>query len=313
MVKIRKKNKVLYYICGFSAPYLPKSNAEKRISQLLKTMSAEDMKDVEFRLNYYNKLNAEKKFNSEFRIKDLKHPISPKSYYFDTYEYARFFDESLKLNFVFGDVNIILPLPAITKSRPISGENQNNVILNLDKVRHFFELHDTNNFDTKTGKMIGRNAVKQSHREQFFEQYFDHPLCDLGQINTTGGGKPEWIKPKISIAEHLDYKYILSIEGNDVATNLKWIMASNSIAVAPKMKMESWYMEGLLQPGVHYIQINDDYGNLEAQLQYYQDHPKEATEIIQSAKAYRKQFDNPQKEDLISLLVLQKYLKMANH
>jgi hypothetical protein len=92
--------------------------------------------------------------------------------------------------------------------------------------------------------MIGRAAVHQEHRKRFYEKYFNNPLCDLGQVNKNGN--QEWIKPKISIGEHLKSKFILSLEGNDVATNLKWIMSSNSIAVSPPLKMETWYMEGTL-------------------------------------------------------------------
>ena len=39
------------------------------------------------------------------------------------------------------------------------------------------------------------------------------------------------------------HKFILCIEGNDVASNLKWVMSSNSVAVMPKPKFESWFME----------------------------------------------------------------------
>ena len=35
----------------------------------------------------------------------------------------------------------------------------------------------------------------------------------------------------LTIREHLDYKFIMALEGNDVASNLKWVMSSNSIAV----------------------------------------------------------------------------------
>jgi hypothetical protein len=153
--------------------------------------------------------------------------------------------------------------------------------------------------------MIGRAAVHQEHRKRFYEKYFNNPLCDLGQVNKNGN--QEWIKPKISIGEHLKSKFILSLEGNDVATNLKWIMSSNSIAVSPPLKMETWYMEGTLKPDVHFIGIDENYENLEEKLQYYIDHENEALEIIRNAKEYRAQFNDKNVENLISLLVLKKY------
>ena len=49
-------------------------------------------------------------------------------------------------------------------------------------------------------------------------------------------------------------------------------MSSNSVAVMPRPKYESWFMEGRLQPGVHYIEIKDDYSDLEDKIQYYSTH-----------------------------------------
>ncbi len=78
-----------------------------------------------------------------------------------------------------------------------------------------------------------------------------HPLCDL-QDTYTG----------MSLYDHLHYRYIMALEGNDVATNLKWIMSSNSIAVMPRPTCETWFMEGRLIPNYHYIEIADDFHDL---------------------------------------------------
>jgi len=72
----------------------------------------------------------------------------------------------------------------------------------------------------------------------------------------------------MTIDEQLEYKFILSLEGNDVATNLKWIMSSNSLAFMPRPKYETWFMEGNLVPNHHYILIKDDYSDLEERLKY---------------------------------------------
>ena len=40
------------------------------------------------------------------------------------------------------------------------------------------------------------------------------------------------------------FKYVLSLEGNDVATDLKWRMAQNSVVVMPRPTKETWLMEG---------------------------------------------------------------------
>ena len=104
-------------------------------------------------------------------------------------------------------------------------------------------------------------------------------MTDLGQVDTLGG-RTEWNKPKISLEKHLDYKFILSLQGNDVATNLKWIMSSNSIAVMPKPTMETWFMEGKLVGGKHFIEIREDYSDLESQMNFYINNPEICLHIL---------------------------------
>jgi hypothetical protein len=99
----------------------------------------------------------------------------------------------------------------------------------------------------------------------------------------------------------------MCLEGNDVASNLKWVMSSNSLAVMPKPKYETWYMEGRLIPNYHYIEIKEDYSDLIDKINYYSTHQEEAQAIIQHANEYTLQFKNKKREDLISYLVLKKY------
>jgi spore maturation protein CgeB len=104
----------------------------------------------------------------------------------------------------------------------------------------------------------------------------------------------------------------MSLEGNDVASNLKWVMSSNCIAVSPRHTCETWFMEGTLKPNYHYIECKPDFSDLEERLQYYIDHPEEAEAIIQHAHEYIDQFRDLEREHLISLLVLKKYFEITN-
>ena len=125
-------------------------------------------------------------------------------------------------------------------------------------------------------------------------------------------GYPEvWMTPKKTIREHLDYKFIMALEGNDVASNLKWVMSSNSIAVMTRPTCETWFMEGKLIPDYHYIEIKDDLSDLEEKLTYYINHPVEAEQIVKHAHEYVAQFFDAERERLISLLVMDKYFQMT--
>ncbi len=308
-MKIVKQNKIFYYIKGFSRAVFPVGSYKNRIKILENNLSESQLSLVKERVCYYNKIENKKikPVNGTF-VKDLKKPVTPKSYFFDTYEYARFFSDNFPLDFLFGDVITVPPTPSIVKSRPIFNENENSVLLNLDKARHFVFVKEDKDFFSKKDLMIGRCTVSQPHRYEFFNKYFGNPLVDLAQVNTAGGN-PDWYQPKISIEKHLDFKFILSLQGNDVATNLKWIMSSNSIAVMPKPTLETWFMEGTLEGGKHYIEIKPDYSDLEEQLKFYITNPNLCLQIIENAHQYCEKFFNKNMEDLCSLLVLEKYFE----
>lgn len=311
-MKVIKQVKVWYYMRSYGLRFFGNKSGDfkQKIAQLKAKLTTEALENVTDRVNYYCKKSGSISFSGHTFIKDLREPQTPKAYYFDTYEYARFFDHNLPIDFVFGDVIHIPEKPSIVKSRPISDENQNSVLLNLDKARHFVWVKNDKPFHEKKNLLIGRGAIYQQHRFDFYEKYFSHPLCDLGAVGNVGVTKPEWLKPKISIEEHLDYKFILSLQGNDVATNLKWVMSSNSIAVMPKPTIETWFMEGQLIGGEHFIEIKADYSDLEEKLNFYIKNPAECEKILKNAHAHCQQFFDKNKEDLCSLLVLKKYFEL---
>lgn len=82
---------------------------------------------------------------------------------------------------------------------------------------------------------------------------------------------------------------------------------SNSLAVMPRPKYETWFIEGRLMPNYHYVEIKSDYSNLEEQLNYYIKHTNKALKIIENAHRWIEQFNDRKKEDLISVLTVQKY------
>lgn len=71
-------------------------------------------------------------------------------------------------------------------------------------------------------------------------------------------------------------------------------------------------MEGTLIPNYHYIEVREDFEDLEERLTYYINHPEEAEAIIRHAHEYVRQFQDAERERLISLLVLQRYFDVTN-
>lgn len=317
---IKFGRKAFFYVRNFTLYVMPDFCYDYFLMRRFKRLSHEDKSDAEWRADYYNKLPAgcvvEQK--TTVAIRDFNFPYGQKkkhsSYFFDLHETVRCFGKSLRIGYIFGDIDYEPSFPAFVKARPITDRKSNSVICKLNKVRHFRFINDTVAFEQKKDMLIFRNVVKkQPHRTRFIEKLCNSHLCDVGQINPDNCEQhPEYIKPFMPIEKQLQYKFIACIEGHDVATNLKWVMASNSLAVMPRPKIESWFMEGRLIGGYHYIEIKDDYSDVEDKIEYYSSHPAEAKAIIRHAHEYIAQFKNEAKERYIQYLVVKKYFEKTS-
>ena len=316
-----KNSKLAYYVRCYLREATPWCFTQMRLKSLLAQLNHRSDKDyILSRVNYYNKLTPDSPIDQalweEQAVPLNRQPMTnQKTYYFDAMEIARYFDGHLKWVLRHGDITTLLPVPTIIKSRPLSDDNQNSVMLNLDKVRHFLFVNDQKAWRDKKNCAIFRGdlGILKENRTLFMEHFANgqSPLVDAASTNRWDA-HPEWQRQKLTIGEHLDYKFIMSLEGNDVASNLKWVMSSNSIAVTPRLTCETWFMEGTLRPNYHYIEVKDDFSDLEERLQYYIEHPDEAEAIIRHAHEYVAQFRDKKREKLISLLALKKYFERTN-
>ena len=310
----RKNNHLLFFIRSYIKYITPNWILQRQRKAKLLSFYKYSQQEQEYilnRVNYYCKFDTIIKIPDDaptlsqytFHKKESYiHDYINSTYFFDAYEYVRYFPDTLRWVYNPGDINYIFPLPEITKSRPITPDdgNRNNILLNLDKVRHFLWVNDPFEWEEKKCRIIFRgDASGKAHRQRFIEMWKDHPLCDL--IST--GRTP--------LYDHLYYRYIMALEGNDVASNLKWVMSSNSIAIMPRPTCETWYMESQLIPNYHYIEIAPDFHDLIERITYYEEHPEEAKEIIKHAHEWVRQFRNKRREDLISLMVLDKYFRLT--
>lgn len=307
ILKPRGKNlKFVYYLRCALRQLVPAFWLRRHKAALLASLSTRaDREHILERVDYYNKLTGTRPLSGRTHVGDITN--SNGTYSRDTFEFTRYFDENLLLDTHFGDWTEICDTPSVVKTRPISGDNSNNVILKLDKVRHFIFLKDKRSFASKWDKAIFRGVTSQPHRIRFMRKFFGNPLVDCANTAEKSELPAEWNAPLITLYDHLKYKFVIALEGMDVASNLKWVMSSNSIAIMPRPKYESWFMEGRLKPGIHYIEIKDDYSDLEEKIRYYSTHIEESEAIIRNAHAFVDQFRDPVREELISMLVMEKY------
>jgi hypothetical protein len=248
--------------------------------------------------------------------------------YYDNYNYQirhyindlrKYFTESQIEKFLifiaFGDINVKMKQFCFTKSRPVDLTNNFNILLNLNTPRHWCGLEEVNNydipFDKKDNKIIWRGAsTGKDKRVKFVEKFQNHPNknIDVKFSNLCQNiSNNNYILNKLSIKEQLQSKFLISIEGNDVATNLKWILYSNSVVIMPKPTISSWIMEDKLIPGTHYVEIKSDYSDLEERYNWCLNNLEECKKIAENGKKYIQQFLDKENEIEITKRVIEIY------
>lgn len=306
-----RAHKFMFYASGLLNSLPPRVFFQHRRKTLLAMFDALPTAEQELIMNrasYYNKidtpltLSSTATNNRDFRLRTHK-----STYHLDFYKIAKHYPGNILYHYRFGDKTNVPDVPTFVKSRPIYENNHNSILLKLDSVRHFYTVKDIRHYDEKKDSLVWRGAAHQPHRQCFLAQCFDLPRCDVGATDKKSVTSA-YRKPFMSIEQQLENKFIFSIEGNDVATNLKWIMASNSLCFMKRPIYETWFMEGTLIPGYHYVEIRDDFSDIEEKIDYYLAHPEESKSIIQNANNYISEFFHPQREMLTSLQVFEKYL-----
>lgn len=222
----------------------------------------------------------------------------------------------------FGDLRSDIDFYGLVKARSfIRNQKCNGVISFINGPRHWNpvtrilnqEIKDTP-WSEKQNKMIWRGGQtdifsKANPRAMIVRKFYNHKDIDVGfnRILWTGHPIPGHVKPTMSIEEMLTYKYIISLEGHDVATNLQWIMCSNSLAIMPMPTRESWFLESCLIPWVHFVPINSTMDDLEEKLEWCLANDDKCQQIVRNANEYVSNFLNTDKEKELSVLVIKSY------
>ena len=296
-----------FYINNIFKSLIPNYFFQRKLNYWLQEASKYPEAEIQERLSYYITNNKGKLADNAIALKDFKRPKKGTMYYYDLVQYTRYFKNHLKIKFKFGDIQENQNSLTIVKSRPID-HTGNSVLMKLDALRHFYFVNDTIPFSEKKNEAVWRGYIHKENRRSLVEKFYNHPQCNIGNI-PLHNENPDWAKPFISIEEQLQYKFILSIEGHDVATNLKWIFSSNSLCFMPTPKFETWFMEGKLIPNVHYVHLKDDYSDMLEKMDYYTTHEDEALIIIKNAQNWVARFLDEKLEKIISLKVLDAYFK----
>ena len=301
---MKKKSKILWHLKFWLFFLKSKLLPTQKISSKKNDFSSDEKKKID----YLNKLSKKFSLENAVALTEVNKFKHNSSYYYDFYRIINRFPKHFKFNYLLGDVSKIPDRPTFVKSRPIAANNQNLVLLPLNTRHHANFIVDKTNFDEKLAKIVWRGGAYRCYRKELLEKTFHLDFFDVGCI---GKNQSKYSKKWLSIDEQLNYKFIFLIEGNDVATNLKWIMSSNSICFMFKPKFETWFMEGTLIPNVNYVELKDDHSDLEDKFNFY-NNPDEALKIIKNANDYVAQFKSIELQYQLATGVVEKYARLSN-
>jgi hypothetical protein len=260
-------------------------------------------------------------------------PPGKTTYYQDITRVIHYLPHLYKTPFLFYPHDRVegFSVPTLVKSRPIY-DYEKSVLFNMNYLRHFADVYRVEELDipyeqkkdvliwrgSDTGYGFGNDIpYRPVSRQTLVETFSGHttPEIDIGLSSVSvnhkenGDAFQHYIKPKVKMNELLQNKFLLSVEGNDVATNLKWIMYSNSVAFCPPFTINSWVLEENLQPWQHYVPIKHDFQDLPDKVEWAINHPEECKTITMNAKEYMKQFLDLQTEKKVLANILEEYSK----
>lgn len=316
------RSKTLFFVRGLLSLLVPRAWYRARRGRLLASIAGRpDRDEIEARAAYCCKPGpgslrmpppgtpVPEGDPVPMRVRDQPFPWKKHVYYFDSRECLRYFPGDLVFAYWPGDKTRVPSVPAFVKSRPVAGNDGNSVLLALNRIRHFFFVDRDVPFAEKDDVAVFRGTVRNKpKRIRLFERWFGAPGLDLGDTSKRAV-RPEWAAPEASVEEQLRHKFVLCIEGNDVSSNLKWVFSSNSVAVMPRPEFETWFQEGLLVPGVHYVEVKSDFSDLQERLDWYRARPEACERIVEAAHAWAARFRDPVREKLVSLLVADRYFR----
>eukprot|EP01090_Pellita_catalonica_P022682 TRINITY_DN8909_c0_g1_i2.p1 TRINITY_DN8909_c0_g1~~TRINITY_DN8909_c0_g1_i2.p1 ORF type:complete len:391 (-),score=61.40 TRINITY_DN8909_c0_g1_i2:26-1162(-) len=199
----------------------------------------------------------------------------------------------------------------IKKARKIGDDG---IIFPLRLHRHFGPVKEVGGADIpwekKADKLFWRGCttstgIRKKYVWALADRGYDvrfHKIVQ-GRSSWAGKGKKYVDLSKYPMADMLKNKYLFSVQGNDVATNLKWLLASNSLVIMPTPTVETWAMEGRLEPWVHFVPL-DNPAEIDNVTKWLKENDGKAKAIAQKASEFMEVF-TPERNAPIAAHILE--------
>ncbi|KAK5952431.1 hypothetical protein OHC33_006474 [Knufia fluminis] len=150
----------------------------------------------------------------------------------------------------------------------------------------------------KVEKLLWRGATMGLPlRDRLVEITKDQPWADVVALDWHN--KDSMQNDLKSMPEHCDYKYLAHTEGNSYSGRLKYLQACQSVIVAHKMDWIQHHhpLMSSTGPDQNFVEINRDFGNLEATITNFRKNDRQAENIAtNNVKTFRERYLTPAAE-----------------
>jgi hypothetical protein len=186
-------------------------------------------------------------------------------------------------------------------------KNSNYILFQL--VNYYepknIKIDDSNEFKNKNNKLMwrgqssGRHILNLNTRCNVVINNFNiHPNIDIGfseLIYKVYHDNKEllehYLKNKLTKTEMLESKFILNLDGNDIATSFPWVLASNSCPLHNyPFDSETYIFGSGILPYVHFVPIKSDGSDLLDQYNWCINNLDKCEEIANNGKEYTKNY-----------------------
>jgi hypothetical protein len=314
--------RIKYYLGNVNKPVTVKRNDSGIVlfddTKLLKEKSSSNI--LVMTDSYYDK------YVRSIHYFDTYYVCHSNNYFIDMHNYLDMYknatdNREIEYIFCFGDHINYTFYPAFVKSKTIENSDF-SVLLNLNTNRHVSMLKTIKNYDipfhekknTVLWRGTGKTALRSRFRKNMVSKYqnFNENIIDIkftSMFDYDEDLNDYIIAEAMNYKEILQYKFLVSIEGNDVATNLKWCLLSNSVVLMSKPTKCSWFMEDNLIPFEHYVPLKDDYSNIEEMYTWCMNNLEKCETISKNASKYIENFLDDKNEMYVTNEVLKGYFE----
>mmetsp|Transcript_3774 Transcript_3774/g.5639 ORF Transcript_3774/g.5639 Transcript_3774/m.5639 type:complete len:473 (+) Transcript_3774:77-1495(+) len=147
--------------------------------------------------------------------------------------------------------------------RDISWDEKKDMAIWRGNLNGFSNV-DNNNFKAKCRSNLRCLLVLNSIDSTYVDAGVTAQQLDPRMLE----GNLSMLKENLTLEEHLQHKVLILVEGDDFAQSLALALYSGSVVIMPKPKKTGYLMEEALVPWLHYIEVKEDWSDLEKKVKW---------------------------------------------